>query len=74
MLACNCERWCTYKNAALLLMLSRRHNWPSKLKLRDNQTVRTSTCGCNSNSFQEELVSNMGYNVIGVYRLIFPKF
>ena len=40
------------KNAAFLL--SRRHNWPSKLKLHNNQTVWTSTCGCNSNTIFSE--------------------
>ena len=44
-----------YKNAAFLS--SRSQNWPSKLKLRNNQTVYgTSTCGFNNNTiFQKDI-------------------
>ena len=41
------------KNAGFLL--SRRHNCPSKLKLRNNQTVGTFTCGCNGNTIFSEI-------------------
>ena len=53
MLVDNGKRWWNYTNAAFLS--SHRHNLSSKLKLRNNQAVGTSTCVCNNNTiFQKE--------------------
>ena len=55
---CSPARWWAYKNAAFLS--SRRHNSPSKLMLRNNQTVTNSWLHVDApiiRSFQKELFS-----------------
>ena len=52
MLACHGKGWWTFTKAAFLSLL--RHNLPSKVRLRNNQTARNVYCGCNnSDTFRQ---------------------
>ena len=53
MLACNGERWLTYKNAAFLLSLTHIIRHPNSSYLT-TKLYGTSTCGCNNNTIFSE--------------------